>query len=278
MNSMSRYCGWLLLLFLLGGCEGLPRIEQIGLVNEKANLAGGTVYNSIPASDCRLPDYERLSYDCKWLGLQIGTFTTSIKGIEKFKDRDVYVLEATMKTNAFFSKIYKIEDRFVSYLDVEKLYTLRHEVYRREGAYKKDVIIEFDQINHKAYFKNNIDSSKGSFDIPVGVQDVLSAYYFLTFLPIQLGDRVEFYVNNNEKNYRFFGLIKSKVLIRLPILSKKASEAFLLQPYATLDGKKVDKGIINAYFSSEKKRVLLFARLKGAIFTEISIYFTKKEN
>ena len=278
MNIISKYCAWLLLLFLLCGCEGLPKIEQIGLINEKANFTGGTVYNSIPASECRLPDYEKLSYDCKWLGLQIGTFTTSIKGIEKFKDRDVYVLEATMKTNAFFSKVYKIEDRFVSYLDAEKLYTLRHEVYRKEGNHKKEVVIDFDQINHKAYFKNNIDNSEGNYDIPEGVQDVLSAYYFLTFLPMKIGDRVELHINNNDRNYRFFGIIKSKVLIKLPKVGKKASEAFLLQPYATLDGKKVDKGMINAYYSSEKNRVLLFAKLKGAIFTEISIYFSKKEN
>ena len=122
------------------------------VVSEKGNLAANTEYLNIQKPDSRLPDYEKLTYDVRWLGISVGTLTTSILGVKNYKGRDVYVLSATMKTNAFLSRIYKIEDRFVSFMDVETLYTLRHEVSRRDGGYRKSAITDFDQANQKAPF------------------------------------------------------------------------------------------------------------------------------
>ena len=275
---MRRNYYWLLILLLLGGCVESPWIKNLQVFNEKGSMMLGSQVISIPAPDSRLPDYEKLTYEVRWLGLPVGTFSTSVTGIKNYKGREAYLLEAEMKTNAFLSKIYKIEDRFVSYMDTEKLYTLRLEVYRREGKYKKDAITEFDQTNQKAYFKNFIDNSEKSFDIPEGVHDVLSASYYLTLLPLKVGGRVEYPVYNNEHNYQFFGLIKSKVLIKLPTLGNNEQEAFLVQPYANLKGEKVDKGNVNAYFSSQERRILLLAKLKGPVFTEITISLSKIEN
>ena len=265
-------------MLLLGGCAGLPRIKNIQFLDEKGNVIRGRQDINIQVVDSRLPDYEKLTYEVKWLGLPVGTLTTYIMEIKNFNGRDAYVLEATMKTNAFLSKIYNIEDRFVSYMDVEKLYTLRHEVYRREGDYKKDAITDFDQANHKAYFKNFIDKSERSFDIPSGVHDTLSAFYYFMLLPLKVGDRLEYYVCNNEKNYQLFGIIQQKVLIRLPKLGGEEKEAFLMQPFAKLHGEKVDKGNVNAYFSCEKRRLLLLAILEGPVFTKVTISLSKIED
>ena len=125
MITMRRNYHWLLLLLLLGGCVESPWIRNIQVFNEKGSMLLGSQLISIPAPDSRLPDYEKLTYEVRWLGLLVGTFSTSVTGVQSYKGRDVYLLEAEMKTNAFLSKIYKIEDRFVSYMDREKLYSLR---------------------------------------------------------------------------------------------------------------------------------------------------------
>lgn len=273
-----RYCVWLTILLLLNGCVQLPKIKSIRIVRENGKLAADSNYLNIQTPDSRLPEYEKLSYDVRWLGISVGTLTTSILGITNYKGRDAYVLEATMKTNDFLSKIYKIDDRFVSYMDVETLYTLRHEVFRRDGNYKKNAITEFDQTNQKAYYKNFIDKSEKNFDIPIGVHDVLSAYYSFMLLPLRIGDKIDFYVSNNEKNYQSYCLVQSKALVRLPAFGKKEYEAFLIQPYARFRGAKVDKGNVYAYFSCDKRRLLLLAKIKGPIFTEVTIYLSKIEN
>jgi len=272
---MRHYWWWGAVLLFMCGCVELPRIDMMKALDTKSRAVLDPQVLAITPPDEKLPEYEVLTFEVRWFGIRVGDLTTSIRGIENYKGRDVYVLEATMKTTPFFSKIYKVDDRFVSYMDVERLYTLRHEVYRRDGSYCKDAITEFDQLNHKAYFRNLLDKSEKTFDIPAGVQDILSASYYFMLLPVKLTDTIEYYVCNNEQNYHFSGLIESKAHIRLPAFGKTAQEAFLIQPYARLKGKKVDKGRVMAYFSCDKRRIPLVAVVKGPIFTEVTISLTK---
>lgn len=255
---------WLSLLALL-----LLLVEGCAILSKRP----GDIVIQIPES--RLPDYERLTFKVKWLGLPVGTIIASIKGIEKINERDAYVLEVLVKTNIFCSAIYKIDDRFVSYMDVVNLYTLRHEVYRREGRYKKDAVTDFDQINHKAYFKNFIDKSEKVFDIPPGVQDTLSASYYFMLLPVRVGEKIEYTVCNNEDNYQLFGVIQSTTFINLSKLGRK--EAFLMQPYARLNGDNVRKGKIRGYFGCDKRRLPLFIIIKAPVFTKVTAMLCKIE-
>jgi len=205
----------------------------------------------------------------------VGVITASIKGIKKIQGRDAYILEVTAKTNNFCSAIYKVDDKFISYMDVEHNYTLRHEVYRREGRYKKDAITDFDQVNHKAHFKNFLDKSEKHFDIPPGVQDTLSACYYFRFLPIEVNKRIEYDVCNNESNYKLFGIVDSKEYIRLPKVGKRSG--FHIQPYAKLKGKKVKKGRVSGYFSTDNKRMPLLAIVQAPMFTEVKASLEKIE-
>jgi hypothetical protein len=224
----------------------------------------------------KLPEYEKLTYQVRWLGLPVGTITASINGIKQIQGRDAYELEVKAKTDGFVEAIYKVDDRFVSYLDVENLYTLRHEVYRREGRYKKDAVTDFDQVNHKAHFKNFLDGSEKDFDIPPGVQDTLSAAYYFRTLSVDVGDKIEYKVCNNESNYELFGMVESKEFIRVPKLGVK--EVFHIQPYAKLKGEEVKKGKASGYFSCDKERLPLMAVVQAPLFTEVSVSLYKIED
>ena len=223
----------------------------------------------------RLPEYEYLKYTVRWLGVPVGYITASIKGIEVLNGRRAYVLEVIVKTNAFCSAIYKINDRFLSYMDVESMYTLRHEVYRREGRYKKDAITDFNQVTHKAYFRNMLDGSEKEFDIPPNVQDTLSACYYFRLLPIEIDKKIEYAVCNNESIYQLFGVIESKDFIKIPKLGKRA--AFYMQPYAKLKNKKVKKGRASGYFSVGKERLPLLAVVQAPVLTKVTASLSKIE-
>lgn len=276
---MPRYPGYLLILLLVSFTAGRTIVygakETNPLDDEdkaSAKLSRDIVIEA-PAS--KLPQYERLTYQVRWLGVPVGTIAASIKGIKKIQGRDAYELEVVAKTNSFCSAIYKIDDRFVSYMDAENNHTLRHEVYRREGNYKKDAVTDFDQLNYKAHFKNFLDNSEKDFKIPPGVQDTLSACYYFRTLPIKIGDRIEYAVCNNESNYQLFGLIEGKEFIRIPRLGRK--ESFYIQPYAKLEGEKVKKGKVSGYFSCDARRVPLLAVVRAPMFTEVVAYLYKIE-
>jgi hypothetical protein len=235
-------------------------------INEKGIVIHRAEDIVIAEPERRLPEYETMTFNLKWIGIHVGTVTLSVRGIRKIKDRDAYVLEAAFQSNRFLSSIYKIDDRYVSYMDIEKLHTLRQEVYRREGNYRKDAITDFDQVAHKAYFKNWVDKSEKVIDIPEDVQDTLSACYYFMLLPLKVGDRINYTVYNSEQNYQLMGAVEEKVFIKTAAMGLK--EAFRMQPYVMQDGKPVQKGDLAAYFSCDKRRVPLLGKLRGVIFTE----------
>jgi hypothetical protein len=271
-GNLYRIIGLLLLSGSLSGCVGVQWSVGSRPMELKTRTAAGLSDTAIEAPDKRLPERQELTFNVQWLGISVGKIITSIKGIQNINGRDAYVLEATFQSNAFLSAIYKIEDRYVSYMDIEKLYTLRHEVYRRDGKYKKDAITEFDQDKHIAHFQNFIDNSRKDFAIPENVHDTLSAFYYLMLVPLKLQDKIELPVCNNEANYQLLGMVESLRMTKTPGAGEK--KAFLIQPYAKLKGEKVQKGNLKAYFSCDKRRLPLLAALQGPVFTEVTVVLT----
>jgi hypothetical protein len=264
---------FLLVLLLVAGCATSRQLQSELLLLEQIPDAAELVLSSNLTG---LPDYEKLTYEIKWIGIPVGTLTASIKGTEKINGRDTYVLEAVFKTNGFLSAIYPVNDRYVSYMDKEQLCTLRHEVYRREGRYKKDAITDFDQVNRKAYFRNLLDKSEKVFDIPPGVHDFLSAYYYFRFLPLKAGDKLRYTISNNEKNYQVIILVKSQTSLKLGALGKKP--ALVIQPYALLKGEEVKEGSARGYYSCEGSRPLLGAVITAPVFTKVTAFLSKVES
>jgi len=256
----------LFIIFLLIGCFSTCGITHAAAYADRSDIA---------RSSRRLPEREKLVYEVKWLGLPVGKATAIIHGIKEMSGRPAYELEITAKTNDFCSAIYRVEDRYVSYLDVEGLYTVRHEVYRREGRYKKDAVTVFDQVNHKAYFKNLLDKSEKVVDIPAGTQDPVSMAYYFRLVPIQEGRREEFFVYNNESVYRLYGDMGRKQMIRMPHFGN--IEVFKVQPYAILNNKVVKKGKAKIYFSYDYRQIPVKAVVEGPVFTSVSGYLVKSE-
>ncbi|MFC1510401.1 DUF3108 domain-containing protein [Candidatus Omnitrophota bacterium] len=223
----------------------------------------------------KLPMVERLTYKVKYLGIPIATLVASIKGTELVAGRRAYVFEVVARTNKFFSKVFNVEDRYVSYMDVEHLYVLRHEESRREGNYKKDAIVDFDQINHKAYFRHLLNGEEKVFNVPHAVQDALSAVYYYRMLPLLVGAVNEFEVNVDEVNYEFLGVVEKKKMMVVPAVGK--IEVFVMRPYGVLDGKMVKKGRMWGYFTADQRRIPVQAVIKTPIFGKATITLQKIE-
>ncbi|MFH0732144.1 MAG: DUF3108 domain-containing protein [Candidatus Omnitrophota bacterium] len=225
----------------------------------------------------KLPLGEKLTYQVKWLGINAGTIVANIAPqLEQINDRSACKVRVTVRTSDFCSAIYRIEDEYTSYIDAETMATLRHEVHRREGRYKKDAITDFDQQQHMAYFENLLDKSKKSFKIPENAQDTLSACYYFRTLKLKLGERIKYFVVNNEQNYELFGVIEDKKFIRIKELGN--FESFFIQPYAKeLNGEKVKKGKVSGYFSADEKRLPLLAVVEAPLFTKVTATLSKVE-
>lgn len=104
-----------------------------------------------------------------WIGAGEAEFTTTEK---KHKGKDAYHIVGTGRTYKSYDWIFRVRDRYESYIDKETLMPLRFLRDVDEGGYKFTNDVRFDRSRNVAY------SSGKEFKTPQCVQDVLSAVYY----------------------------------------------------------------------------------------------------
>lgn len=92
---------------------------------------------------------------------------------EKLDGKDVYHATLTGKTVGVFNSLYKVKDTYESFISTETLLPVKAIRDIKEGNYKRYNEILFDRE------KNEVNSTRsGIHKVPVGIHDILSAFYF----------------------------------------------------------------------------------------------------
>ena len=149
---------------------------------------------------------ERLVFDVNYGFITAGEATLQVAGTDTIAGRICYRIEFRVNSLPSFAWIYRVEDRYVTYIDEETIAPWNFEQHVREGSYKRDFTAEFDQR------KNVATTSEGTYPIPPYVHDILSAFYFartIDYGPMKPGDQVELHNFYKDKTYelavRFLG-------------------------------------------------------------------------
>ena len=113
-------------------------------------------------------------YDSYLTGKVIaGTATLEVKTEPvQIDERQTYHIIGTGRTKGAFNLFFKVDDRFETYIDEEFLVPWRFVRYTREGGYKYDDEVKFNQFSGTAL------STRANKTIPKGTHDVLSAFFF----------------------------------------------------------------------------------------------------
>lgn len=114
---------------------------------------------------------EKLTFDINYGFVTAGIATMEIPKIKRISGRNAYYVAFEVNTVPSFDWIFKVRDRYETYLDVEGLFPWRFEQHIREGNFSRDFSAFFDQRRHKA------KTSSGEYEIPPYVNDILSAFY-----------------------------------------------------------------------------------------------------
>lgn len=221
---------------------------------------------------------EKLTYDVRWVGLSFGTITASVLGEEFLNGRKVYVLEAIVKSKIIVSLLTNPENRFVSYMDAETFCSLRQEVYEGSGVREKKVsVLEFDQVGHRATYRDLARGTQKSFDMPPRAQDPLTLCYFFRTVPLAPGAEFVYGVERGSGNRDALGLVTSEATVRSSAWGDREKEAFLLYPFAEKKKDKVDKGRVRAYYSRDGMQTPLLAFVKVPFFNEVMVTLIAQE-
>lgn len=109
--------------------------------------------------------------------------------LEKINNRPVYHISGVGKTNPSYDWIYKVRDKYETFIDTATMQPLKFLRNVDEGGYKKYENISF---NRNA---NTAVTTEGVFKVPDCIQDVLSAVYYarnIDFNKYKVDDKIPF--------------------------------------------------------------------------------------
>lgn len=203
---------------------------------------------------------KRLIYRIAWNGIPVGRIIGETQDIIDYRGRKVYVATLKTESNVFLSMIYRVADTYLSYVDVEDMSSRRYEADRKEGRYRKHVVVEYDFDSKEAIYTNHTDGSVKRCSITEPVHDPVSAMCYFMTLPVKQGDKVHVTINLNEKNYELYSIVEDLGLVKLPRLGEYS--AFRIKLHAFLNGKEYRKGNAWMYFATGEKRLPLYGEVK----------------
>ncbi len=111
------------------------------------------------------------------------------KEVKKIGGRNTYHIIGEGRSTGAFNFFFKVVDKFETYIDEDGLFPWLFIRRTREGGYKKDDDVTFNN------YKNLAISRKATKSVPVNVQDIISSYYWARNIDVKnfkKGDEVVF--------------------------------------------------------------------------------------
>ncbi len=233
-------------------------------------------YTKVPVQKADFTIGEKMEFSIEFEGVSAGMGSLEVAPMETINGRVCYHFVSRAKSAPFYSWLYKVDDRIESYMDKEKLESLRIVKKIREGKYKRDDTIEFLQDQQKVQKITNKKPAE-LFDTWPGVLDILSAFFIARVIPLEVGKSFELPVYDIEKTYS----LKIDVLAKETIRTRMGKmEAFKVRPDLKSMGLFKHKGKIDLWVSADGRCIPLLLRstiLVGAIEAVLVNYEVKKK-
>jgi hypothetical protein len=212
---------------------------------------------------------EVLRFDVKYGFVTAGIASYSIPEIKKMSGRDCYHILFEVNTVPTFDWIFKVRDRYETYLDVDGLFPWRFEQHVREGKFSIDFSAFFDQRKCKA------KTTKGTFDIPKYVNDVVSAFYYARTLDLskmQKGDKIHLQNFFDDKTYDLDVVFLGRERITI---SEGTWDCIIIEPLVKEGGLFKSEGSVTIWLSDDDLKIPVKVVTKvviGSINAELTGY------
>lgn len=126
------------------------------------------------------------------------TFTNTL---ETLNNKPVYHIVGEGRTNSSYDILYKVRDRYESYIDTTTMQALKFIRNVDEGGYKKYQNVTFNKTANTAV------TNEGVFKVPACVQDVVSAVFYarnIDFSQLQPNDKITFNMFLDNEVYNMY--------------------------------------------------------------------------
>jgi len=212
---------------------------------------------------------ERLEFDISYFGVIGGTTVLEVKGINKVGERDAYHVVSTARTNDFFDKVYRVRDVIETYIDTEKLYSLKLKINQNEGKSKSRDNIIFDQENHKAiHLKKH--GRKTVYNMIQRVQDSLSSVFYVRTRDLKVGEDIVFNTYASRKSWKLIVKVLKRETVKVAAGTFKT---VLVKPILKYNDVFINKGDVYIWLSDDDRKIPVKLKSKvivGAFTAELT--------
>lgn len=199
---------------------------------------------------------EKLVFSVQYGLVTAGEATLEIRNLAALGGRPCYRIVSDARTNDFFTKFFSVKDRYESYMDTTSLYSLRYEKHLREGKYKHDDAVDFNQSTHRAVYKDK------TVPIPPRTQDVLSALYYVRTLPLEVGQSISVANHTDGKNYPLIIKVLGREHVKV---DAGEFDCIIVEPILRGPGVFTQQGRLTVWLTDDKRRMPVLMKSKVVI-------------
>jgi hypothetical protein len=125
---------------------------------------------------------EKIGYQVNAANLYLGNQVVELREIDRFDGREVYQLHGLTTASKFMNLFYKVDDKWLVFIDRERLIPLRLEKDMLEGKREAYLVYHIDQDGRRVVFENASSGSVKEKESQHLVFDVFTlAYYYRQF-------------------------------------------------------------------------------------------------
>lgn len=224
---------------------------------------------------------EKLSFDIKWKFITAGHATMEVQNKVMVHDSfPAYQIVSTAQSTRTIDMFFKVRDKVESILDSRGIFSWGFKKSLREGAYKFDLFVDYDQI----YGKANIEMIRYHNDEPLRIRkkeefelavpkyviDILGSFYYVRTQRLRVGDPL--YITNHDNK----SIYKLKVIIqRREQIKVKAGKfnCIVVQPQLKGDAIFKQKGKLWVWMTDDYLKIPVQMKSKafiGSVVTELT--------
>ncbi len=239
----------------LGAQETAPVVTNSGTDHGYEMIEGFELVHPVP-DIIPFAEGEYLLFAIQYGLIYAGDATLEVRSNAEINGRPAYHLVSVARTNGTFDVVYKVRDKHESYMDMEHLYSVRFEKHLREGKFRRDKVVDFDQVNHVAIYP---DKEVG---IPPNTHDFISAFYYIRTVPLEPGQAIWMPNHSDGNNYPIF----IKVLRREQIEVQAGKfDCLVIEPVLETSSIFENTGKLTIWITDDNFRMPVLMRSKVAV-------------
>lgn len=181
-----------------------PVFKKEGTIPLQGRLLNPLAYEPVLPDNTHAPwSNESLQYGIYYSFIKAGTAYIKTRGLVSKNGKTAYVIQTTAFSAKVIDSMYKVRDINYSWLDANSLHSLGYSQSLREGNYRRDEWITFDDENGRFYgqVQKKEEPRAIAGELKQQVLDILTSLYYVRSKPLQVGHEITFDIINREEQY-----------------------------------------------------------------------------